>query len=54
MFMTPPLAALLSVKVLLVILNEESDVSMTPPSVALRILLVISNKDSNVAIIPPL
>ena len=48
--MTPPKVALLLVKVLLVILNEEPSVAMTtpPPSTALlsvKVLLVILNEE---------
>ena len=54
--MIPPYeAALLLVNVLLVILNEDSDVSITPPlSAALLLVKVLMlNEDSDVAMTPP-
>ena len=57
MTMTPPskVSALLLVKVLLIILNEESFVYMTPLPPALflvKVLLVILNVDCDVAMTP--
>ena len=52
-----PLGALLLIKILLIILNEELDVPMTPPPPAalllLNILLMILNVEQFVIMTPP-